>query len=287
MSKYIFNTEQIKSRLKSLRFFPDGKKKKYTQKDVAKALHIINNNNFTGRTAVTAWENPKNQTLPDIETLIDLCNFYGCDLDYIFCKTDVISSDVKAIAETLHISEQCINTLKDNQDFGKLINNIINNSLFFEIVQRAHQLALNKVFYDVITTCFNKNFEYKIQNIFNSYYFSVFPFDMSQKKYCEYIKNSIPYSEEFNPVEFIQDNFLADGKQFVKNKSDNFLSLSKLEQYEIIIFSISEISYDYYISRNLAELSKQKLDMILSEILQDAINIETNEIKAKLKKDTI
>ncbi len=286
MSKYIFDTKQIKNRLKSLRFSPDDGKKLYTQKEVAQAIKIKNDDD-TSRTTVTAWESLNNETIPDIRTLVDLCNFFNCDLDYIFCKTDVISSDIKAISDTLHISEQCINTLKDNQDFGKLISSIINNGLFFEIVQRANQLALNKVFYDVITTSFIENFEKKIRKIFNEYYFFVFPFDMSQKKYCEYIKNSIPYSEEFNPVEFIETNFLADGKQFVNNKCDNFSSLSKSEQYEIIITSIADISYDYYISQNLAELSKQKLDLMLSELLQYAINIETKEIKAKLKKNII
>lgn len=74
---------------------------------------------------------------------------------------------------------------------------------------------------------------------------------------------------------------------FIKNKSDNFSSMSKSEQYEIIISSIADISYDYYISQNLAELSKQKLDLMLSELLQDAINMETDEIKSSLKKRSV
>lgn len=63
--------------------------------------------------------------------------------------------------------------------------------------------------------------------------------------------------------------------------------MSKSEQYEIIISSIADISYDYYISQNLAELSKQKLDLMLSELLQDAINMETDEIKSSLKKRSV
>ena len=284
MSKYVFDTKQIKKRLKCLRYYPDGRRK-YTQNEVAKAIKIKNDDNKdTSRTTVTAWENYGNETIPDTRTLVDLCNFYDCDLDYIFSKTDVISSDIKSTVDTLHISEKSIKTLRNNKEYGQLLDKIINNKIFGEISNRVHQLALNKVLDDVITTCFNKNFEYKIENIFNEYYFSVFPYNMSQEKYSEYIKNSIPYSTEFNPEKFIEDNFLDDGKNFIRNKSDNFSSLSKSEQYEIIISSIADISYDYYISQNLAELSKQKLDLMLSELLQDAINMDTAEIKSSLKK---
>lgn len=108
---------------------------------------------------------------------------------------------------------------------------------------------------------------------------------MSQKKYCEYIKSAIPYSENFNPVEFIEDNFLEDGKLFIYNQNNDFLSLAEPEQYEIIIASIADISYDYYISQNVAELSKQKLDLMLSELLLTAINEDANEIKARIKKN--
>lgn len=281
MSKYVFDTKEIKRRLKSLRYYPDGRKK-YTQKEVASAIKI---NKDTGRTTVTAWENENNETIPDTRTLIDLCNFYECDLDYIFCKTDVISSDIKAIADKLHISEKSIDTLRGKKEYGQLIDKIINNKLFEEVSKRAHQLALNKVINDVITTSFNEHFEDKVKNIFDKYYFSVFPSDMSQKGYCEYIKSAIPYSEEFNPVAFIEDNFLEDGKLFIYNQNNDFLSLAESEQYEIIIASIADISYDYYISQNVAELSKQKLDLMLSELLQTAIDKDANEIKETIKRN--
>lgn len=276
MSKYKYDVTQIKVRLKELRC-----SKKLTQAKFAEGINI---GTGTSRTTVTTWEKTSNgnKTLPDIQTLIDICNFFDCDLDYLFGKSDIESQDHHTISNVLHISKESINTLRNNKEYGLLLNKIIGKESFGEISNRVHQLALNRALDDVITTCLNRKLEKKVESIFTEYYFSDFPFNMSQKNYCEYIKNSIPYSEDFNPEKFIEDNFLEDGRNVIKNKSDNFSSLSKSEKYEIVMSSIADITYDYYISKNLAELSKQKLDMMLSKLLQDVIEEEVEEIKAKL-----
>lgn len=279
MSKYTFDINKIKGRIKELRLSNN-----ITQKKLAEAL---NRGTGTSRTTVTTWESNSNTILPDIQTIIDICNFFDCDLDYLFGKSNIKSQDHDTISNLLHISKESINALRDNSDYGELVNKIINNKAFGEISKQILHLAINQVLYDVITTSFNKKFENKIESRFNEYYYSVLPFDMSQEKYIEYIKKSITFSEEFNPIEFIDDNFIEDGKAFVYNKSDNFKALSKSEQYEIIISSIAEISYNYYISQKVVELSKQKLDLMLSEILQTVINKESDEIKSQIKENVL
>ena len=278
MKKYNFDVKLIKTRLKELR-----KSKKITQSKLAEEIYRATD---TGRTAVTNWENTNCQTLPDIQTLMDICNVLNCDLDYLVGGSEIESQDFQTMSDALHISKESINTLTDNSDYGSFLDNIINNKVFEEVLKRAHQLALNKILNDVITTSFSPDFQKRIKDWFNKYYFSVFPFDMSQENFCKYIKNSIPYSEEFNPLKFIEDNFLEDGKMFIYNSNDEFLSLCKSQQYEIIISSIADISYDYFISQNVVELSKQKLDIMLSDLLQDAINKEANDIKERIKNNS-
>ena len=217
---------------------------------------------------------------------MDICNVLECDLDYLVGGSEIESQDFQTMSDALHISKESINTLTDNSDYGSFLDNIINNKVFEEVLKRAHQLALNKILNDVITTSFSPDFQKRIKDWFNKYYFSVFPFDMSQENFCKYIKNSIPYSEEFNPLKFIEDNFLEDGKMFIYNSNDEFLSLCKSQQYEIIISSIADISYDYFISQNVVELSKQKLDIMLSDLLQDAINKEAIDIKERIKNNS-
>lgn len=276
MDNYKFDIDIIKARLKEMR-----KSKNLTQVQLAEKLH---RGTGTSRTAVTTWET-NNKTLPDIHTMMDICNILDYDLDYLVGKTNIKSKDYQTISEVLHISEESIDILKDNSVYGSFLNNIISNKIFGEIIIRANQLAMNKVLDDVIRNSFTQNFENKIRKIFNEYYFSVFPSDMSQESYCKYIKKLVPYSDEFSPIKFIEDNFREEGKAFIFNSNDDFSSLCKSAQYEIIISSIADISYDYFISQNVVELSKQKIDLMLSDLLQSAINKETEEIKLRIKKN--
>ena len=57
------------NRLKQLRI-----KKNIKQQDLAKALNVT-------KQSVSNWEN--NKRLPDINTLIQLADFYNCSLDYL------------------------------------------------------------------------------------------------------------------------------------------------------------------------------------------------------------
>ena len=58
------------NKLKQLRI-----EKNIKQQDLAKALNVT-------KQSVSNWEN--NKRLPDINTLIQLADFYNCSLDYLF-----------------------------------------------------------------------------------------------------------------------------------------------------------------------------------------------------------
>lgn len=50
------------------------KREKLTQEELAKKLHL-------NQTTLSKWE--KDKSIPDIETLIKLANFYNCSIDYL------------------------------------------------------------------------------------------------------------------------------------------------------------------------------------------------------------
>ena len=104
MSKYTFDINKIKGRIKELRLSNN-----ITQKKLAEAL---NRGTGTSRTTVTTWESNSNTILPDIQTIIDICNFFDCDLDYLFGKSNIKSQDHDTISNLLHISKESINALK-------------------------------------------------------------------------------------------------------------------------------------------------------------------------------
>ena len=275
MKKYNFKADTIKANIRKVR-----KERNLTQKEVAVGIDLDNST----RTVITNWENVNNKALPDIAMLMSLCNYFECDLDYIVGATDIKSKNINEISSTLNISEKSVATLMKEQALGSFINNIISDKeCLTEIANRTKQLSYNYMLKDVLDTSFTIEFSNKIKNHFNDFYFSCFPMDVSSDAFKIYLKKCIP-NTNFDCMKFLNDNFLDDGKLFIFNSTKNFLTLSNEKQYEIIISSIVDITYDYNISHHIVELSKQKLNALLSEFIDNAIIKEANSIKERIKK---
>lgn len=282
MCKYSTDIKGIKERLKKVR-----EKAGYSQQKLAKEIHVGDGGESRGRTTLTNWESTKTQTLPNLVALINICNLLEVDMDYILGASDIESQNTKTIADTVHISEKTVNTLKNNSEYGSMLDSIVNDNLFTEISNRIKQLGRNFVLEDVITTSFKSNFISLIRRKFNDFYFTTFPMDISPKLFVRYLTKQIPYSNEFNPKDFIEQNFLYDGKNFIyklyENGKEEFNALDSYEKYKVIISSIAEISFDYFISLQTVELSKQRINLMFADIINNAIKQETEKVKTNMR----
>ena len=74
----------------------------YTQVKLAEKLDV-------SIKTIMNWE--QGIATPSIDTLIGLCDLYGCDLDYLMGKIDCRTHDVQEIHEYTGLSEQAIETL--------------------------------------------------------------------------------------------------------------------------------------------------------------------------------
>ena len=274
MNKYVFNLENIKERLKSLR-----QSRGDTQVKVAEGIHV---DTGTSRTTITTWENKSNQVLPDIRKFIDLCNYFEVDMDYILGRTNVKSYETKTVSEMLNISETVVNDLKHNLEYGKIIDSFLSDELLPEIVRRIHQLGNSFVLEDIITTTLKKDLIDKIHRLFDKYYYNAFPMDMSSQGFEEYLICKIPYTQKFNPQKYIQDNFFEDGKTFIYNKFDNYHKANAYEKYRMIISSIVDICYDYFMSTQVIALSKQRLYNTISTVFENIIEEEATVIRENM-----
>lgn len=57
-------------------------------------------------------------SVPKVETLIKLANFFDVSIDYLVGRTDIRTTDVniRNICEYLHITEECVNQLHTNKE---------------------------------------------------------------------------------------------------------------------------------------------------------------------------
>ena len=293
--KYSYDNKEIKKRLKKVR-----EKANLTQNELAKRLgksagvtedRIDKNGKIktkdTGRTVVTTWESNNNDTLPKLPDLIKICNLFTLDMDFLLGASDIESQDIKTITDTVHISKKTINTLKKHSEYGTILDSMVNDELFDEISNRIKQLGRSFVLEDVITTSFHSEFISFIHKKFDDFYYSTFPMDISKESYVRYLMKQIPFDKEFDPIDFIEQYFLCEGKHFIynlfENGMDEFYKLKSYEKYNVIISSIAEISYDYFMSLQSIELSKQRLNSMFADIINNAIKQETEKIKANMR----
>ena len=269
--KYSFDTRKIKNNIRDLR-----KGKKLTQAQLSENIN-------RDRSALSNWESDKIETIPPLDALLSLANYFQVDLDYILGASNIESEDTKEIANVTHLSMESVAKLRQNAEYGSFIDRLLTEDDLPVIAQRIQQLSYHQLLEDIIYTSFEKQFAEKIQKAFDAFYFCIFPMDMSPESFKNYLKEIYPYKETFNAVEFLENNFLEDGQAFVYNRVEGFFSMDSFAQYCGILSAIVEISYDYYISNRVVELSKQKLAHTLLEILENSIQREAKEIKARIK----
>ncbi|WP_125766364.1 helix-turn-helix domain-containing protein [Lapidilactobacillus wuchangensis] len=281
--KYQINATVISTRLRALRLA-----KHLTQQEVAQKIHL---GNGISRNSVSDWESNSEYAanrLPSLPQLIDLCNLYEVDLDYVLGATDLSSQDKQTMAQTLHLGEKQLNQLAAKPQTAVLIDHLVADPLLKDVVQGTKRLSQNQLIADVINTCLAPKFAKKIRGYFEDYYFNVLPLDLSEASFQAYLAEKITLKKMKQPTTFLKTNFLSDGQLFVRNQFDEFDQLPNCQQYEAIISSIAAIVYDYSVSAKVVILAKQQLTDKFGQILDHTINQLTAEyhdrIQAQLHK---
>lgn len=303
MNDYVYDVNDIKRKLKSLRESKGYKQQEFVDKFKEKTGLIV------ARPTVATWENSndQNRTLPSLAMLVDLCNFYKCDISYFFKRKGVISEETDKIATLLNTSERTVETLRDcssygvfldkfikniskesveainnNENYWFLINNFLTSNFFEELANRTQQLVVNNVIDGAVKTIFTNKFLKNLKKYFDEFYFSEFPTEMTKTNFTKFLCKKI-LSENFNSEEFVESNFLEEGKNCIYNLCEDFSAFSQNEQYALIIDFISDIAYDFFEKEKRIEVSVGRLRDIMYSLLMETIKNESNKIKKDLK----
>ena len=247
MNDYVYDVNDIKRKLKSLRESKGYKQQEFVDKFKEKTGLIV------ARPTVATWENSndQNRTLPSLAMLVDLCNFYKCDISYFFKRKGVISEETDKIATLLNTSERTVETLRDcssygvfldkfikniskesveainnNENYWFLINNFLTSNSFEELANRTQQLVVNNVIDGAVKTIFTNKFLKNLKKYFDEFYFSEFPTEMTKTNFTKFLCKKI-LSENFNSEEFVESNFLEEGKNCIYNLCEWCISRRK------------------------------------------------------------
>ena len=235
MNDYVYDVDDIKGKLKELRIGRGLTQQDFVDKFKEKTGLIV------ARPTVATWENSndQNRTLPSLAMLVDLCNFYKCDISYFFKRKGVISEETDKIATLLNTSERTVETLRDcssygafldkfikniskesveainnNENYWFLINDFLTSNSFEELANRTQQLVVNNVIDGAVKTIFTNKFLKNLKKYFDEFYFSEFPTEMTKTNFTKFLCKKISL-ENFNSEEFVESNFLEEGKNCI------------------------------------------------------------------------
>ncbi len=90
----------------------------YTQESFVQSFLDRERHEITTLGTVRNWE--QNRAVPEITTIQQLCEFFDCDMDYLFNRIECKNHNVDFIHEYTGLSEEAINTLAGLKGLLKL-----------------------------------------------------------------------------------------------------------------------------------------------------------------------
>lgn len=100
------------------------------------------------RRTISNWE--KGTTLPNIETAIELCEIFDCELDYLFGKIDLPHKDETDIQVATGLSERAIQTIKNANHYKGDARQTVLDAYLNNPKTMLDKILQDKRFYDVL-----------------------------------------------------------------------------------------------------------------------------------------
>ena len=264
----MFNLNDTNDINKFKKRLADSRKKKgLTQETLANRLNI-------GRTSVVAWEREDNDKLPSIDNVNRLCSILDIEPNYLFGVTDVDCTDVQAISNAIHLSEDSISSLISQSFANPFIDFLLKNQSFDEFMNKLKQICYYKMTQQEFESKFLPSTLKKINKAFNKLYQATFPLDMSSNTFANYLQTQLQYNNYSSYEEFAKDTLTDSQYLSFRIQYPELSSADDSEKYKLTVHFLAKICYDYAFNNAHTELSMNRIVMILSEVITNFIDNE-------------
>lgn len=216
------------------------KEKGLTQMDFSKMFKI--DNTPVSITTVRNWE--QGRTYPEAKTLEALCDFYQCDMDYLFGRIDCKTHDTQFISDYTGLSEEAIDKLKELRKNGQLIS-VLNH------------LVCNKSVLEKMTIYYASRFELLARKYpYNS--FGGHPAQIDERLFYADILNVLPVDRETFYNENIANHKIAEQMVFTlvdqRINDNDFMALLQFLHNDMVKNGLATLEDKYYAA--VAEFGK-------------------------------
>lgn len=259
---YIFNqydTNMLKIRIKYVR-----KLRGETQQSLADKLGVR-------RQTIINWEKKKDNDIPSIENLVDLCETLDCSMDYLLGSVD--TPEIEPISKASHysgISAEIIRYGLENPEFLDCLN-------FF-----MHPDNSSKLFNSITLNAWKKHYiDSSIENIngelrellikYYDEYISITPFaQINKKTYRAFLESKLP-EKKLSTSTSKTETGIKIKMCFSLITYQNFYN-GKEFNYSAFITYLIENTFEPLSHRIMIELQKMKLSTAFAELFIRYIN---------------
>lgn len=261
----------FKERLKKART-----EKGYSQQKFAEALGSYD------RSKVANWESTKSTTIPKSQDIPTICALLDVDPNYLFGVSDFKNATDKTISERINLSTDNVKTLSDNPQVGNLIDSIMASVHFDNLFRRINQICVHGFFSESLETVFSPYAIKQLQKAFKYFLQGVFPIDMNKETFIPYIEKVFPWNPEKETLEEFLHAIVIDERYYDMLKSNpDFMDLLESQKYDALISDISRASFKHLIGNPIAELAKQDISHIFSEMIDEYVDATVTNSKTK------
>ena len=265
----IMDVIEFKERLRSSR-----KKRQLSQEELTEIL------NFSYRSKITNWENPKTQTLPSLYDFYSLCKILDCDPNYMLGYSELDCSKDGAASEYTHLSIEAIEILRKDNFVPLIMNALITSEkssiLFNKIFQRCYHGYLSSTPESIFSPdaffrlelafedlCNNENALHLTPTDFIPYVMKAFPWDNNKTSFNEFLE-SIIISTKYHEMVINNEDF--------KNHSDK-------ERYNCLMYDVATSSFGYLLTSLNSRLLENEITDIIKDIILNFMHSNIAEFK--------
>lgn len=261
---------KFKKRLLNLR-----ESKKWTQKEFGDKLNKT-------RSTVAGWESLENKKIPTLDTIIEICNLYDVDPNYLFGVDDIKNINNLTISETIGLSVSNIEKLKDKSYTNKIIDYYISHEAEAKINTYMKRICMYGYLSQALETTYTEDALRKINSAFSKMHAEVFPIDMNVDTYTLYLDNAFKkaYMQE-GIINFIKNTITTNELNNFLYSYDGFSDFNDEKKYHLIISDIGNTTYDYKLKESIIELTNDKLGNEIKNIVNEFIFNEIMTSKTK------
>ncbi len=118
----------------------DANGKKYTQDSFAEEFGVSVD-------TVKNWE--QGRVTPNVKTLIELCDFFECDMDYLFGTLNCKKHDIQFIQNETGLSETAINRLQEAKTYSDVVLNDPALPFISTLLEQLDPIYYNDILHEI------------------------------------------------------------------------------------------------------------------------------------------